>query len=106
MTNSDDNRKLLQEILIGEFDYIKDKLEDHSKLLSSINIVMAQNTLSLEEHMRRTEAIEERLDFVESDLDPLLDKSKEFKGMAKLIGWVVAASGALYTVWEYLIKKG
>lgn len=105
MGDSDENRKLLVDLIINKFDNIEEKLEKHSNVLESINVTMSKNTQSLEEHMRRTEAVEERLDFVEADLDPLLDKSKEYKGMAKLIGWIIGAVVTIAGIWK-AIKGG
>lgn len=100
MGTSDDNRKMLQELLIAKFDNIEDTLKDHQKLLNSIDKTLSLQAESLDEHIRRTEAAEDRLELLEAENQEIKDKKSERKGMAKLIGWVALGCSTIYGVWK------
>jgi hypothetical protein len=61
----------------------KDKVDD--RLLSIDKTLVKQSTI-LEEHIKRTSAAEERLDLLETHLEPLKKESNMVHGALKLMG--------------------
>lgn len=68
-----------------------DKIVDH---VHSIDKTMERNTASLEEHMRRTELLEKKLEPVESHVVMVNGVLK----FISLIGMIVAIIGGLYKI--------
>ncbi len=100
MASSDENAKFLATLMLDKFDHVDNKLEKHGEILTSIEISVAKNLVSLEEHMRRTSAAESRLNIVENKLEPLVFTNKSIK-------WVLGlATTLIVAILVKMITKG
>lgn len=75
-----------QEMLLKidtKIDEIKEKLSDHE-------IILAKQEANIQEHMRRTEVSEKRLEKFEQDVKPVLEGISVFKTIAKIASVVSA----------------
>ena len=75
-----------QEMLLKidtKIDEIKEKLSDHE-------IILAKQEANIQEHMRRTEVSEKRLEKFEEEVKPILEGISVFKTVAKIASVVSA----------------
>lgn len=73
-----------QELLLKidtKIDEIKEKLNDHE-------IILTKQQNNIEEHMRRTDIAEERLENFEKEVKPILEGISGLKTLAKVISFV------------------
>lgn len=73
-----------QELLLKidtKIDEIKEKLNDHE-------IILNKQQNNIEEHMRRTDIAEERLENFEKEVKPILEGISGLKTLAKVISFV------------------
>lgn len=73
-----------QELLLKidtKIDEIKEKLNDHE-------IILNKQQNNIEEHMRRTDIAEERLENFEKEVKPILEGISGLKTLAKIISFV------------------
>lgn len=71
---------------------IADRVNDVREDVTEIKVTMARNTSSLEEHMRRTAALERQL-------EPIKAHVTLVNNMLKLIGFIALVAGAAEKVW-------
>lgn len=86
MSNNTERELLLN--LHEKMDLVKDKLND-------IQIVQVKQQASLDEHIKRTGLAEERIEFLEDDIKPLLQGASFLKTIAKLVTGLVTFSYAI-----------
>lgn len=72
-----------------------DKLDDKQ---DKMNEVLIKNTLSLEEHMRRTSLLESEVKRVDGEVKPLKMRDQFFSNVSKIISVVVAAVLAAHSL--------
>lgn len=65
---------------------IEDKIDGISKDVSSIDKTLAQQHISLQEHMRRTSLAEESISLIRKDIEPVKAHINRIDGAIKLIG--------------------
>lgn len=73
-----------QELLLKidtKIDEIKEKLNDHE-------VILTKQQNNIEEHMRRTDIAEERLENFEKEVKPILEGISGLKTLAKIISFV------------------
>ena len=75
--------------------YLVDKVDSISEDISEIKVIMARNTASLEEHMRRTALAEQQIASLREDLLPVEDHVKQVRWTAKAIVWLAVSIGGL-----------
>lgn len=75
MENSTEKELLLK--LHDKVDTIRDKISD-------IEIVQVKHEANLQEHMKRSDMAEERIEFIESEVKPLLQGLSFLKIIAKV----------------------
>ena len=104
-------RKFEEQDLLG---YIANELREINKELQDIKLSTKENTMSLQQHMRRTEALEQFVESIHTRFDEaektiLADKAINQYKKERLDFWVkiLAGIGAISTVvYGYLKLKG
>jgi chromosome segregation ATPase len=80
-------------------DLINDKLEEHTKILSSVDKTLALQAQQLEQHMKRTDIAEENLAMLRGELKPLERHVELVNSLVKGVSLVgAAAAGVYYTL--------
>jgi hypothetical protein len=73
-----------QELLLKidtKIDEIKEKLNDHE-------VILIKQQANIEEHIRRTDVAEERLENFEKEVKPILEGISGLKTVAKIVSFV------------------
>lgn len=78
---------------------LEGRLENIDRTLTVQSGVLAVQAKSLEEHMRRTQNLEDRM-------KPLEDSAATFNGISKAVLGLGAVAGAIYAVIELITKLG
>lgn len=81
---------------MADLERIFDKIDKISEDIYEINISLAKNTISLEEHIRRTNLLEEEIKPVKAHVNLV-------ESIFKIIGFLSIISGivvAIYEVWK------
>ena len=74
----------------SKFDKIELKLDGISDDITEIKVIMARNTMSLEEHIKRTNILEEKLEPVEAHVLKVEGATQFVLILAKILGGIVA----------------
>lgn len=82
MSNNTEKELLLR--LHDKVDVITDKIND-------IEIVQIRHEENLKEHIRRTDLAEERLEFIENEVKPMLEGASFLKTVAKMVAYIGSA---------------
>lgn len=80
----------------SEFQYLQERLDQIADLLREQAITLARNTDSLEEHMRRTEILEEQMEMA---LWPI-----RVAKVAMWVGGIVTFLATLYYYWNQVSR--
>jgi uncharacterized protein YwgA len=82
-----------------------DTLEEHKTSLEAINQTLIRNTVSLEEHVKRTNLLERKFEHIDTEVDGLKDHLKEIKWMTSgvfkfmiLVAGIASFVGTLITI--------
>jgi hypothetical protein len=87
----------------SKFDKIEMKLDGISDDITEIKVIMARNTMSLEEHIKRTNILEEKLEPVEAHVLKVEGATQFVLITVKILGGIVAAMsiiGALFAAFS------
>lgn len=76
------------------------KVDDHTKILASIDKTLALQAQQLETHMRRTEAAEENLALLREDFKPVEGHVEFINKLSKLIALSAAVASASFAAFE------
>ncbi len=85
---------LLLKLIIESLNKLEEASKEIKEDINNINITMAKNTNSLEEHMRRSEAAEEALEILKNEMKPV----KSFYDGFVFIGKILALLAILATI--------
>ncbi len=85
------------ERLEGKLDRLDERLDESAK-------VQERHAVSLEEHMRRSEALEEAVAHLRTELAPIKTHVAMWGGVAKAITFVGAGAGAVVGILQVLGK--
>lgn len=72
-----------------------DKLDRIDRRIDDLTVIAIKNTTILEEHQRRSLALEKHVDLIESRIEPVITHVKTMNLMAKLIAAGAALGVAL-----------
>lgn len=86
-----------------ELKEINDKLDEHTKILASVDKTLALQAQQLETHMRRTAAAEENLDLLRQEFKPVQGHVEFINKLSKLIALGATIASALFGAVE-LVK--
>lgn len=78
------------------------KIDKILEKISAIDVTLAKQHVSLEEHMRRTNAIEKHLEIQRKDVDALQKKSYNLEGGIKILMSLGIIIGILTTLGKFL----
>ena len=82
---------------------IDDKLDEHTKILASVDKTLALQAQQLETHMRRTAVAEENLDLLRQEFKPVQGHVEFVNKLSKLVALGAGVASALFGAVE-LIK--
>lgn len=83
---------------------IENKLDEHTKILSSVDKTLALQAQQLEQHMMRTQLAEENLEILRKELKPVQKHVEFINGLSKLITLAGTVIGIIYAVYEIITK--
>lgn len=73
-----------------------EKIDDH---LASMDKTLVKQEANLEEHMRRTELLEEQHKHFETELEPINAHVNQVKGVIKLLAFIVPIIATIVTAY-------
>lgn len=88
-----DNDKSILELILDELKEMRKEQIEQGKTL-------AEQHVSLQTHMKRSDALEEMIDLVKTDLEPLQKHKAQIDGVLKFFGALAIAIGAVVGVIE------
>ena len=80
---------------MADFNRIDEKIDKVQEDVNEIKLILARNTASLEEHMKRTAIAEERIEIVQEQLSTQIEPIKRHVIMVNTGMKVLAALGAI-----------
>lgn len=72
------------------------KVDEHTKILASIDKTLALQAQQLETHMRRTEAAEANLELLRQEFKPVQSHIEFTNKLSKLIALIAAVASAVF----------
>lgn len=78
------------------------KVDEHTKILGSIDKTLALQAQQLETHMRRTEAAEENLELLRKEFKPVEGHVEFVNKLSKLVALVAAVTSAGFAGFEVI----
>lgn len=88
---------------MADLDRIHDKLDILDEKLNSIDKTLAEQHITLKEHMRRSEANEKSVELLKSELKPIIFQSHIIKLITKVI-FGILGSGTVIEIMHFLLK--
>jgi len=85
---------------VEKLDILEAKVDRIQETISEINVTMAINTKSLQDHMERTALNEEALKVLKEELKPVHEHVLKVNYTVTVIGVVGAIIGFCYTVYQ------
>lgn len=82
----------------GDITRLENKVDKIVDDIGEIKIIMARNTVSLEEHIKRTNLLEEEVKRLDEDVRPVKDHVTAMKHSGKLIYTVIKLLAALASI--------
>ena len=76
------------------------KVDDHTKILSSIDKTLALQAQQLEMHMRRTEVAEENLEMLRKEFKPVEGHVEFVNKLSKLVALIATVASAGFAGFE------
>lgn len=79
---------------------IDDKLDEHTKILASVDKTLALQAQQLEMHMRRTDLAEENMKILREEFRPVQGHVEFMNKLAKLVALIAAVASAGFAAVE------
>src|SRR5689334_22326864 len=73
-------------------------LDKHSEMLANQNDILLRNTITVEEHHRRSLYLEAQQDKIEAELAPIKAHVEQIRGIGSFIKWCSVVVGLLVAV--------
>lgn len=89
---------------MDELNKHEQKLEKIDERLTSIEHTLLRNTISLEEHMRRSAMAEEGIKTLAAELKPVQLHVANLRFVGHLVLWALGSSGFILFIIKYLLK--
>lgn len=86
---------------------IEERLDEHTKILASVDKTLALQAQQLEQHMRRTDLAEENIKMLREEFKPVEGHVIFINKLSKLFTLTIASASALFAgieVVKWLIK--
>ncbi len=74
--------------IFKEFDKLNEKQDAQSEILAALNVVTAKQEVNLQEHMRRTELLEQ-------EVLPIKSHVEQVRGVGKFLAFLAVIGGAI-----------
>lgn len=84
--------------VMKKLDKLEQKLDQIDDRLSNIDVTLASQAIDLKHHIRRTDLAEERMEHIETQLEPIKKHVAMINGAFKFIGFTVSALGAVAAI--------
>ena len=84
----------------SDVERLEAKIDKHGEALAQINVTLAQQHVTLQEHMRRTDANEKHIALVESELKPLTKAHLMWSGAGKLVTTLAVLAGIAEAIYK------
>lgn len=84
-----DSKQILQ-LILDEIKSVKVKTDNSDERLDAIDKTLVKQELNLAEHMRRSDLLEKKIDFIETEIEPIKVRINRFDGAIKLSAVVAA----------------
>lgn len=75
---------------------IEDKLDEHTKILASVDKTLALQAQQLEQHMRRTDLAEENIKMLREEFKPVEGHVEFVNKLAKLVALTAGIASAVF----------
>ncbi len=75
---------------------IESKIDEHSKILSSMDKTLALQAQQIDHHIKRTDLAEQNLELLRTDFKPVQRHVEFVGGMLRLVTVLAAIAGASY----------
>lgn len=83
---------------------VEDKLDEHTKILASVDKTLAVQALQLEQHIKRTDLAEENMKMLRQEVQPLQDRFKFMNKLARLFLICAGLTSSVYYALKILGK--
>jgi tetrahydromethanopterin S-methyltransferase subunit G len=90
----------LAAMLEARLDRIEEKVDGQTSRLGQIDVTLARQAGEIEHHIRRTDALERRVEQVAADVAPVKEHVARLKTVAWFIGWAVGAVATGAGLWK------
>lgn len=77
-------------------------IEKHSDLLEKNNETLLRNTITVEDHARRSDLLEQEQKGIKSELDEIKQHVDFVKGVGYFIKWTGIAVGAMASIYAFI----
>lgn len=81
--------------VMKKLDKLDNKLDQIEERLSSIDVTLVGQAADLKYHIKRTTLAEERMEHIETQLEPIKKHVAVINGVFKFIGFTVSVLGAV-----------
>lgn len=88
--------------LAERLDRIERKQDATAAHTASIDVTLGRQAVEIEHHIRRTDALEERVEQVAKAIEPINDHVKVIKGLGWAIGGISTLAGAWSVLKDFL----
>jgi archaellum component FlaC len=92
------NQPDLIDWLAERLDRIENKVDSTNQHCSTIDVTLGKQAVEIEHHIRRTDALEARVEQVANDLRPINNHIVVVKGL----GWIIGGLSTLAGAWTFL----
>lgn len=82
-----------------KLDAIESKMDEHTKILSSVDKTLALQAQQLENHIKRTQAAEDNLDLLRKEFKPVQRHVEFINDLSKLVTFLGVIAGIAYSIW-------
>lgn len=82
---SDEGPRILN-LILDEVKSIRIKVDKSDERLDLIDVTLVKQNATLEEHVRRSELMEERAEKIELEIEPLKKRAAQMDGVLKFLG--------------------
>ncbi len=95
----DDQERSYIKVPVGEFlERVYDRQEKLVDSVHEINITLAKQHISLEEHIKRSQAAEEAIQVLRAELKPIEQHVSIVKAVVKIIAGLLSSASILYLI--------
>lgn len=87
-----------------QLDDVESKLDEHTRILASIDKTLALQAQQLELHIKRTDIAEANLKLLRDEFKPVQAHVNFINGLSKLVVLIGVIAGIVHVVWQIVTK--